>query len=111
MNLPTFPQPRPRQREPETERKLQQIIRRSGIITFDNIEYRTELRDLEDLGELGHGTSGHVFKMRHKPSNRVMAVKVIFHFFGFGIILFCKTFLDNSNTYSNTHMRMMKFNF
>lgn len=76
MNLPTFPQPRQRQREPETEKKLQLIIKRSGIITFDDVEYKTELKDLEDLGELGNGTSGHVFKMRHKPTNKVIAVKV-----------------------------------
>lgn len=51
-------------------------MKRSGIITIDNVEYKTELKDLEDLGELGNGTSGHVFKMRHKPTNKVIAVKV-----------------------------------
>lgn len=76
MVLPTFPQPRPRQRDTETENKLRQIMKRSGIITIDNVEYKTELKDLEDLGELGNGTSGHVFKMRHKPTNKVIAVKV-----------------------------------
>lgn len=79
MVLPTFPQPRPRQRDTETENKLRQIMKRSGIITIDNVEYKTELKDLEDLGELGNGTSGHVFKMRHKPTNKVIAVKVSFH--------------------------------
>ncbi len=36
----------------------------------------TEIIDLEPLGELGHGTCGHVVKMRHKKTDHVMAVKV-----------------------------------
>lgn len=35
------------------------------------------MKDLEHLGELGTGTCGHVVKMRHIPSNKVIAVKVI----------------------------------
>lgn len=35
------------------------------------------MKDLEQLGELGTGTCGHVVKMKHKPSNKVIAVKVI----------------------------------
>ncbi len=35
-----------------------------------------DINDLESLGELGHGTCGHVVKMRHRPSNFLMAVKV-----------------------------------
>nr|CAD7453173.1 unnamed protein product [Timema tahoe] len=37
--------------------------------------YQTEIKDLEDLGELGNGTCGHVVKMLHKPSGVVIAVK------------------------------------
>jgi len=32
---------------------------------------------MENIGELGSGTSGHVVKMRHKPTNYIMAVKVL----------------------------------
>ena len=33
--------------------------------------------DLKDLGEIGRGAYGSVNKMVHKPSNQIMAVKVI----------------------------------
>lgn len=33
--------------------------------------------DLKDLGEIGRGAYGSVSKMVHKPSNQIMAVKVI----------------------------------
>lgn len=39
-------------------------------------KYKTEIKDLEHQGELGNGTCGHVVKMRHKPSETVIAVKV-----------------------------------
>lgn len=35
-----------------------------------------DISELESLGELGHGTCGHVVKMRHKATNTYMAVKV-----------------------------------
>lgn len=37
----------------------------------------TNIDELETLGELGHGTCGHVVKMRHSRTNHLMAVKVI----------------------------------
>lgn len=51
-------------------------MKRNGIITIDNKEHKTEIKDLEDMGELGNGTSGHVVKMKHKLTNKVIAVKV-----------------------------------
>jgi len=36
----------------------------------------TELSDLQQTGELGHGTCGHVVKMRYTKTGHVMAVKV-----------------------------------
>ena len=36
--------------------------------------------DLKDLGEIGRGAYGSVNKMVHKPSNKIMAVKVIYFF-------------------------------
>ena len=35
-----------------------------------------DINDLESLGELGHGTCGHVVKMRHRSTGHLMAVKV-----------------------------------
>lgn len=54
-------------------------MKRHGIITIDNVEHKTEIKDLEDMGELGNGTSGHVVKMKHKLTNKVIAVKVRFY--------------------------------
>ncbi|OWF39499.1 Dual specificity mitogen-activated protein kinase kinase 7 [Mizuhopecten yessoensis] len=47
----------------------------TGILTMEGQKYPTEISDLEHLGELGHGTCGHVVKMRHKRTNHLMAVK------------------------------------
>lgn len=76
LGIPRFPQQRTNRLEPETALKLEQIMKRNGIITIDNVEHKTEIKDLEDMGELGNGTSGHVVKMKHKPTNKVIAVKV-----------------------------------
>ena len=48
----------------------------STIAMFFFQTYKTEIKDLEHQGELGNGTCGHVVKMRHKPSETVIAVKV-----------------------------------
>lgn len=52
---------------------------RNGILTINKIQYPSEIKDLEDLGELGNGTSGHVVKMKHKPTDKIIAVKVCIH--------------------------------
>lgn len=72
----SFPQQRTVGLDPDTESKLKQIMKRNGIITIDDIEYKTESKDLEDMGELGNGTSGHVVKMKHTHTNKAIAVKV-----------------------------------
>lgn len=77
LGIPRFPQQRTNRLEPETAMKLEQIMKRNGIITIENVEHKTEIKDLEDMGELGNGTSGHVVKMKHKPTNKVIAVKVL----------------------------------
>lgn len=59
----------------ETEKKLHKIMEQSGKIKINGIEYLTDIADLEDLGELGSGTSGQVVKMRHTPSGEIIAVK------------------------------------
>lgn len=62
--------------EPEIKDKLKQIMTQNGILTINGVPYKSEVKDLEDLGELGNGTSGHVVKMKHKPTNTIIAVKV-----------------------------------
>lgn len=75
LGLPPFSQPANRI-EPETEDKLKQIMKRNGILTINNEAHRSEIKDLDDLGELGNGTSGHVVKMKHNPTDTIIAVKV-----------------------------------
>ncbi|XP_053670807.1 dual specificity mitogen-activated protein kinase kinase hemipterous-like [Anopheles nili] len=62
-------------RRSESELKFQKIVEKSGHLKINDKSYRTQLSDLEDLGELGNGTSGHVVKMRHNPSGSIIAVK------------------------------------
>ncbi|RZB40306.1 dual specificity mitogen-activated protein kinase kinase 7 [Asbolus verrucosus] len=59
----------------ETDRKLKEIMKISGNLTINNVLYKTDIKDMERLEELGNGTCGHVIKMRHKPSNEIIAVK------------------------------------
>lgn len=51
------------------------IIDKSGMIKINDQVFKTTLVEMQDLGELGSGTSGHVVKMRHSPSGAVIAVK------------------------------------
>lgn len=76
LDLPPFAQQPTNRIEPETEQKLKQIMKRNGILNINQVEYQTDINDLVDIGELGSGTSGHVVKMRHKPTDAIIAVKV-----------------------------------
>ncbi|XP_055381362.1 dual specificity mitogen-activated protein kinase kinase hemipterous-like [Condylostylus longicornis] len=73
LNLPVIAQPKAV--ETETDRKLKAIMRQNGIITINGQKYQTDIKELEHIGDLGNGTSGHVVKMRHKPSGHIIAVK------------------------------------
>lgn len=61
-------------RNVETEKKLRAL--KTGSLKINGILYDTNVNDLEYLSELGNGTSGHVVKMKHKPSGAIIAVKV-----------------------------------
>lgn len=65
----------PGNRRSESELRFQKIVEKSGMIKINNKMYKTLLSDMQDLGELGSGTSGHVVKMRHNPSGAIIAVK------------------------------------
>ncbi|KAL9697511.1 hypothetical protein quinque_000952 [Culex quinquefasciatus] len=60
---------------PESEMRFQSIMEKSGMLKINDQIYKTSLADMQEMGELGSGTSGHVVKMCHKPSNTVIAVK------------------------------------
>lgn len=63
-------------RRSDSEQRFQKIIEKSGTLKINEQIYRSTLNDMQDLGELGSGTSGHVVKMRHRPSGAIIAVKV-----------------------------------
>lgn len=47
-------------------------------ITINGTVFEVEADDLEKIKELGRGAYGVVEKMRHKPTETIMAVKVAF---------------------------------
>lgn len=76
LELPPFIHQQTNRIEPETENKLRKIMERNNILEINNASHLTDINDMIDLGELGSGTSGHVVKMKHKPTDTVIAVKV-----------------------------------
>nr|WAK99672.1 mitogen-activated protein kinase kinase 7 [Colaphellus bowringi] len=59
----------------ETDKKLKDIMKISGDLTIGGILYKTDIAEMEHIEELGNGTCGHVVKMRHNPSGKIIAVK------------------------------------
>ena len=59
----------------EIERRYQEIMKQSGRLSFNGEKLKVDIEDLEPVGELGHGTCGHVVKMRHRVTGNLMAVK------------------------------------
>ncbi|XP_064458543.1 dual specificity mitogen-activated protein kinase kinase 7-like [Ornithodoros turicata] len=57
------------------ERKLQEIQKAGNLLTIEGHKYLVQMKDLEHLGDLGSGTCGHVVKMRHRATGKVLAVK------------------------------------
>ncbi|XP_013786819.2 dual specificity mitogen-activated protein kinase kinase 7-like isoform X2 [Limulus polyphemus] len=57
------------------ESKLKKIYQHAGILTIDGETYQSSIDDMIHMGELGTGTCGHVVKMEHRPSRKIMAVK------------------------------------
>ncbi|XP_030840406.1 dual specificity mitogen-activated protein kinase kinase 7-like isoform X2 [Strongylocentrotus purpuratus] len=60
---------------PEIDRKLQEIMKQTGLLTTEGKRYHINVESLESIGELGFGSCGHVIRMRHKESGTILAVK------------------------------------
>jgi len=76
VDLPGSNHPRPMPTNSfEVDQKIREIMRLTGKICINGVEYPTSIKEMEDLGELGNGTCGHVVKMLHRPSQTVVAVK------------------------------------
>ena len=63
----------------EVQRRLEEIMKQTGKLRLDGVEYATAPGELEDLGELGFGSCGHVFKMRFPRTGHEIAVKRLLH--------------------------------
>lgn len=75
MRRPQNLQFRMNDRHDQHDEKLKEIMKNSGKLKIRNIRYDTSLQDMEHIEELGNGTCGHVVKMRHQPSQEIIAVK------------------------------------
>ena len=71
LRFDNFPKPS----QDEYERKLDEIMKLSGVLKIDGRKYPTPICDLEPIGDLGNGTCGHVVKMRHKETGKIIACK------------------------------------
>ncbi|XP_034823948.1 dual specificity mitogen-activated protein kinase kinase 7-like isoform X1 [Maniola hyperantus] len=72
-DIPAFPPRSPQ--AVDTEYRMREVYKVSGKLNVDGTEYRSHIDDLQQLGELGSGTCGHVVKMLHRSSGAVIAVK------------------------------------
>ncbi|XP_069651822.1 LOW QUALITY PROTEIN: dual specificity mitogen-activated protein kinase kinase 7 [Haliaeetus albicilla] len=76
LGLPQPPFLVPRSMESiEIDQKLQEIMKQTGYLTVGGQRYQAEINDLENLGEIGSGTCGQVWKMRFRKTGHVIAVK------------------------------------
>ncbi|VFV25673.1 dual specificity mitogen-activated [Lynx pardinus] len=50
-------------------------MKQTGYLTIGGQRYQAEIHDLENLGEMGSGTCGQVWKMRFRKTGHVIAVK------------------------------------
>ncbi|CAG2183596.1 unnamed protein product, partial [Oppiella nova] len=58
------------------DQKLNEMFRQNNsVLTVDGEKYLAQDVDLSYIDELGSGSCGHVVKMSHKPSGKVVAVK------------------------------------
>lgn len=64
-----------RKAEKENAEKFKNILGRNKVLKIDGKEWKSEREDMEDQGEIGYGTCGHVQKMIHTPTGTPMAVK------------------------------------
>uniref|UniRef100_A0A8D2D828 Dual specificity mitogen-activated protein kinase kinase 7 n=1 Tax=Sciurus vulgaris TaxID=55149 RepID=A0A8D2D828_SCIVU len=48
----------------EIDQKLQEIMKQTGYLTIGGQRYQAEINDLENLGEMGSGTCGHIIAVK-----------------------------------------------
>ena len=66
--------------QPQTSSTPPRDLDSKACISIGNQNFEVKADDLEPIVELGRGAYGVVEKMRHVPSEQIMAVKVAFAF-------------------------------
>ena len=59
------------------DQQIDEHKRSTRYVTIEGRRYLASADDLEKLGQIGHGTTGQVMRVRHKPSGKIMACKVM----------------------------------
>uniref|UniRef100_F7BJ92 mitogen-activated protein kinase kinase n=1 Tax=Ciona intestinalis TaxID=7719 RepID=F7BJ92_CIOIN len=70
----SIPQPEKTQESEKIDARLQEVIRQTGKLRIDSMIYEAKVEQFENLGQIGSGTCGQVYKMRY-ITGHVMAVK------------------------------------
>lgn len=73
----TFGEATPRQTHSPVVLQIDEQRRMAQHLVIDGVRYPPALADLEEMGDIGRGTSGQVVRMRHRPTGKVMAVKIL----------------------------------
>lgn len=59
------------------DQQIDEHKRHTRYLTIDGRRYDANAEDLENKGQMGHGATGQVMRMRHRPSGKLMACKVM----------------------------------
>jgi len=70
FNIPEQPQ-----KNDKLSMQMQLAIKRNGNLNFNGHLISTCTSNFQNMGMIGMGTCGQVYKMLHKPTNHIMAVK------------------------------------
>lgn len=69
------PEPEKSAESDKLNARLQLVLKQNGKLRFGQNVISTDVKSFDNLGEIGFGTCGQVFKMRHRPTQAIMAVK------------------------------------
>ncbi|XP_065196761.1 dual specificity mitogen-activated protein kinase kinase 7-like [Sycon ciliatum] len=59
------------------DQQIDEQKRYTRYLSINGHRYRANVEDMDKLGQIGHGATGSVLKMLHRPSKKLMACKVM----------------------------------
>jgi len=75
FNIPENQKPQKNNESDSLNARLRLVILQNGKLRFGQKTISTDVNSFDNLGQIGFGTCGQVFKMKHRPTNAVMAIK------------------------------------